>query len=45
MTGLITLIISINLYLVLVFGEPFGGDLKVSDDSYVTARQYINERP
>ena len=45
MTGLITLIISINLYLVLVFGEPFGGDLKVSDDSYVTARQYMNDRP
>ena len=45
MTGLITFIICINLYLVLVFGEPFGGDLKVSDDSYVIAQQYMIEHP
>ncbi len=45
MTGLIAQIISFNRYLVLVFGEPFGGDLSVSDEAYIVVRQYMNEHP
>lgn len=31
MRGMVTLLISMSLYLVLLFGAPFSGDLKVSD--------------
>ncbi len=34
MTAMVTLIISLNLFLVLLFGYPFSGDLKVSADSF-----------
>jgi hypothetical protein len=30
-TGIIAIMISLNLYLVVVFSSPFSGDLKVSD--------------
>lgn len=33
MRGLVTLLIAMSLYLVLLFGAPFSGDLRVSDKS------------
>lgn len=34
MTAMVTLIISLNLFLVLLFGYPFSGDLSVSADAF-----------
>jgi hypothetical protein len=43
MTGMVALVISMNLYLVLLFGTPFSGGLQVDDEPFVIVRQYINE--
>lgn len=43
MTGMISLMIFLSLYLVLLFGEPFSGDMKVSNHGLVVARNIINE--
>ncbi len=34
MTSLVSLIISLNMFLVLMFGYPFSGELKVSSDAF-----------
>jgi len=34
MTAMVTLIISLNLFLVVLFGYPFSGDLTVSPDAF-----------
>lgn len=34
MTTMVTIIIALNLFLVLLFGYPFSGDLKVSNDAF-----------
>ncbi len=34
MTTMVTVIIGLNLFLVLLFGYPFSGDLKVSNDAF-----------
>lgn len=34
MTGMLTTLISLNLYLIVLFGYPFSGDLHVSDDAF-----------
>jgi hypothetical protein len=34
MTSLVATIIALNLYLILMFGYPFSGDVKVSSDSF-----------
>lgn len=34
MTGMVSLLISLNMYLVILFGSPFSGDLQVSPDSF-----------
>ncbi|MGJ0508633.1 MAG: hypothetical protein ACR652_16210 [Methylocystis sp.] len=39
MTGLVTLIISMSLYLALLFGAPFSGDLRVSKDGLIATRK------
>lgn len=43
MTGMISLMIFVSLYLVLLFGAPFSGDLKVSNHGLVIAQKIINE--
>ena len=45
MTGLIVLLINMSLYLVLLFGAPFAGDLRVSDRAFQVARDYFKEQP
>lgn len=45
MTALVTLIIAVNLYLVLLFGSPYSGDLMVSNDPYLMILSYIKENP
>ena len=45
MTGMMTLLVSMSLYLILLFSEPYSGDLKVSDKSFVLARTLIREQP
>jgi hypothetical protein len=42
MTGMMTLLVSMSLYLVLLFGYPFHGDLKVSDNSLLLAHQIVH---
>ncbi len=34
MTGMVSLLISLNMYLVLLFGSPFSGDLTVGPDAF-----------
>ncbi|MFA6213048.1 MAG: hypothetical protein WCT03_20240 [Candidatus Obscuribacterales bacterium] len=34
MTGMVSLLISLNMYLVILFGTPFSGDLQVSPDAF-----------
>jgi len=43
MTGMVTAVIAMNLYLVLLFGEPFSGDLKISHDPFLVAQKFIDE--
>jgi hypothetical protein len=42
MTALVTLIIALNIYMLMMFGEPFSGDLKVRPDTF--ARQVAAAR-
>lgn len=43
MTGMIVLLISMSLYLVLLFGAPFSGDLRVSDRPFSVAKTFFTE--
>lgn len=43
MTGLIALLIFVSLYLVLLFGDPFSGDMRVSNHGLVIAQKIMNE--
>lgn len=42
MTGMMTLLVSMSLYLVLLFGYPFSGDLRVSSNSLLLAHQIVH---
>ncbi|HWE36480.1 MAG TPA: hypothetical protein VG406_07940 [Isosphaeraceae bacterium] len=44
MTSLVATIIALNLYLILMFGYPFSGDVKVSCDSFDVAQAIISHR-
>lgn len=44
MTGMIALLIAMSLYLVLLFGAPFSGDLRVSDKAFLVAVAYFKDR-
>ncbi len=41
MTSMVSTIIALNIYLVLMFGYPYSGDLKVSADGFVVAKSII----
>jgi hypothetical protein len=41
MTAMVSTIISLNLYLVLMFGYPFSGEVKVEPDCFNVAREII----
>ncbi len=42
MTSMVSTIIALNVYLVLMFGYPYSGDLKVSPDGFVVAKSIID---
>ena len=42
MTGLVALMVSLNLYLVFMFDQPFSGELKVAPDRFVHLKQRIS---
>ncbi len=44
MTGMIALLIFVSLYLVLLFSDPFSGDMRVSNHGFVIAEDIINGR-
>ncbi len=44
MRGLVTLLIAMSLYLVLLFGAPFSGDLKVSDKPFRFVESIVSRR-
>ncbi len=44
MTGMIALLIFASLYLVLLFGAPFSGDLRVSNTGFLIAQRIMSER-
>lgn len=44
MTGMIALLIFASLYLVLLFGAPFSGDMRVSNMGFLVAQKIMNER-
>jgi hypothetical protein len=44
LTGLVTLIVALNLYLVLQFGEPYSGSLSVSSNSFQAIRDQIHSK-
>ncbi|HEY2158091.1 MAG TPA: hypothetical protein VGH33_20855 [Isosphaeraceae bacterium] len=41
MTSMVSTVIALNIYLVLMFGYPYSGDLKVSPDGFVVAKSII----
>jgi hypothetical protein len=41
MTSMVSTVIALNIYLVLMFGYPYSGDLKVSPDSFRVAQSII----
>jgi hypothetical protein len=41
MTGLVSLLIATSLYLILMFGTPFSGTLKVSSNKFYIAQNYM----
>lgn len=43
MTSMVTLLISMSLYLALLFGAPFSGDLRVSKEGLTLTRQIIKD--
>jgi hypothetical protein len=44
MTALVSMIISLNIYLVMMFGYPFSGDLTVGADSFRLAQTIMEDR-
>ncbi len=42
MTGMVSTVIALNLDLVLMFGYPYSGDLKVSSEGFVVAKSIID---
>jgi hypothetical protein len=42
MTTMVSTVIALNVYLVLMFGYPYSGDLKVSPDGFVVAKSIID---
>jgi hypothetical protein len=42
MTGLVALMVSLNLYLVFMFDQPFSGEFKVTPDRFVHLKQRIS---
>ena len=42
MTGMVSTVIALNLFLVLMFGYPYSGDLKVSPEGFVVAKSIID---
>ncbi|MGJ0507455.1 MAG: hypothetical protein ACR652_10020 [Methylocystis sp.] len=45
MTAMITLMLSMSLYLIYLFGDPFSGDLKIHEDALVNVRKFVTEHP
>jgi len=45
MRGMVTLLIAMSLYLVLLFGSPFSGDLRVSDKPFRFVQEVISRSP
>jgi hypothetical protein len=43
MTGMVCLIVCMNIYLLLLFGSPFSGAMKVSTVSFEVAREYMTK--
>lgn len=43
MIAMTTLLISMSLYLILLFGSPFSGDLRVSDQPFRSVKKIITE--
>lgn len=43
MSGMIALLLSMSMYLVLIFGAPFSGDMKVSNAGLALIRDRIAE--
>lgn len=45
MTGILTLIISLNIYLVYQYGNPYAGEIKINKTSFQHLREYVvNDR-
>jgi Protein of unknown function (DUF4239) len=43
MTSMVSTVIALNIYLVLMFGYPYSGDLKVSPDGFRVAQSIIGQ--
>lgn len=43
MTGLVSLLIAMSLYLVLLFGDPYSGDMKISPEPFTTTQKLTAE--
>jgi Protein of unknown function (DUF4239) len=41
MTGMVSFMVAINLYMVLLFGNPYSGDLKIDTTAFRVLEQYI----
>ncbi len=41
MTGMVSFMVAINLYMVLLFGNPYSGDLKIDTTAFNVLNQYI----
>jgi hypothetical protein len=44
MTAMVAVVISLNLYLVLMFGHPYSGDLRIDPEGFRITRSITQDR-
>ena len=44
MTAMVTLLVSLNLYLAFLFSSPYSGDLQVPKDAFITLKHFIETK-
>jgi hypothetical protein len=45
MTAIVAIVISVNIYLVYQFGNPYSGEIRISKNSFESVQEYITANP
>lgn len=45
MTGMVTFILSLNLFIAYLFNTPYNGDLSVTKDPFISLQRFIHDSP